>query len=144
MVPGSNNLDFLYNVTIKNPQYRASDFAKISNFSYSKGVTEKNINLALFSYGSIKHLLLLANGTLPAVSRAEFISRLQHTLNVLDIACLGSQISDFDSHAWRTAKDYDFLTIKEIQEGYKTWETLRRSIDSTIWDITHELNQKQT
>ena len=81
---------------------------------------QSNLNLALFSYGSIKYLLLLANRTLPAVSRAEFISCLQHTLNVLNIACLGRKISDFDSHAWHTPKDYDFLTIKEIQEGYKS------------------------
>ena len=64
-------------------------------------------------------------------------------MNVLDIACLGSQISDFDSHAWRTAKDYDFLTIKEIQEGYKNWESLSRSIDPTIWQIARDLNPKQ-
>ena len=100
--------------TIVNKQRFAIDFAKLGNFSYIPQMKQSNLNLALFSYGSVKHLLLLANGTLPAVSRAEFISRLQHTLNVLDIACLGSQISDFDSHAWRTAKDYNFLTNKEI------------------------------
>ena len=92
-----------------------------------------------FAYGSIKHLLLLTNGTLPAVSRAEFISRLQHILNVLDITCLGSSLSNFTSNSWAVAREYDLKVIKELQEGYKSWETMNRCIDPTIWQIARDL-----
>ena len=47
---GSDSLNSLYNITIKNPQYRASDFGRLSNFPYAKDITEGNSNLAIFSY----------------------------------------------------------------------------------------------
>ena len=50
-VSSPSNLDLLYNITIKNPQYRPSDFIKLSNLPYSKKVDSKNINLSSFAFG---------------------------------------------------------------------------------------------
>ena len=97
------------------------------------------MNLALFSYGSVKHLLALLDGTLPAVSRLEYVSRLQHILNVLEITCLGSSLSDFDSHSWKISREYDNKVIRDIEMGYKTWESLDKCIDPTAWTFAREL-----
>ena len=57
----SSNLDSLLKLTITNPQYRPADFCKISSFPYAKELNEKNLNLSLFSYGAVKHLLALSD-----------------------------------------------------------------------------------
>ena len=53
------SLDSLYSATIKCAQYRAIDFCKLGNFTYSSQIKPNNLNLALFSYGSLKHILAL-------------------------------------------------------------------------------------
>ena len=100
------------------------------------------MNLSLFAYGSIRHLLALSDGTLPPVSKTEFVSRLQHLLNVLDITCLGSTLDDFDLYSWRIARNYDAKIIKDIEMGYKSWSTLERCIDPAAWSYSKELNPK--
>ena len=82
----SVSLDSLLSATIKHKQYYAIDFAKLSPFPYISNLKSSNLNLALYSYGSIKHLLYLSNGTLAPVNKAEYNSRLQHILNVIETA----------------------------------------------------------
>ena len=90
-VPRSHSsLDSLYSTTIKNPQYRASDFSKLGNFTYSSQIKQSNMNLALFTFGSLKHLLAISDGTLPSTGKDELNARLQHLCNVLEIICLTS------------------------------------------------------
>ena len=74
------------------------------------------MNLALYSYGSFKHILALCDGTLPAVSKVEFVNRIQHILNTLEIVCLGSSLSDFDSHSWKVGKEYDEKQYGEYEQ----------------------------
>ena len=129
--PGS--LSFLENITIINPQYRALDFAKLSHYSFSSQINEDNLNLALFSYGSLKHLLALTDGTLPPVSKTEFLNRLQHLVNVFDIVCLGTPLSSFNGASWTEGHEYNKRILHDLETGVKDWKTLSRSIDSTCW-----------
>ena len=138
----SVSLDSLLSATVKFKQYYAIDFAKLSSFPYISQLQTSNMNLALFSYSSTKLLLSLSNGTLQPVSKEEFNARLQHILNVLEITCLGSALSDFDSPSWKVAREYDQKIVKNIEEGYKTWETLDKCIDPTSWTYARELVPK--
>ena len=138
------SLESLYNATIKYKQYRALDFCKLGCFNYSSQIKANNMNLALFSYGSIKHLLALMDGTLQQVSNSEFVNRLQHILNVLEISCLGSSMSDFDTHAWKVGREYDSKIVRDIETGHKSWETLGSSIDPTAWAFAKELVPPKT
>ena len=92
------------------------------------------MNLSLFAYGSVRHLLLLSNGTLPAVSTEEFNSCLQHLLHVLEITCLESNLQEFSSNSFKVAKAYSNKIYSDIEEGYKAWESLDKCIDSTAWN----------
>ena len=139
----SVSLDSLYSATIKNAQYRASDFSKLGNFSYSPQIKQNNMNLALFSYGSLKHLLALSDGTLPLASKEEFNARLRHVINVLEISCLGSNLSDFDSQGWKVGREYDSKVIQDIELGLRKWETLGKTICPTSWTYAKELVSKQ-
>ena len=103
MVSAPSNLDLLYPAHIKNPQFRASDFLKLSSFPYAKETTESNLNIPSFAYGSLKHLLALFDGTLPPPSNLEFKNRLQHLINVFEIVCLKSNLNDYTDSSWHTA-----------------------------------------
>ena len=133
------SLENLLSATIKFKQYFALDFAKLANFPYISQLKSANLNLSLYAYGSIKHLLALSDGTLPPVSKEEYNSRLRHCLNVLEITCLGSNLTDFNSHSWRIAKEYDLKKVKDIEQGYKTWESLDKCIDPTAWTYAREM-----
>ena len=132
-------LDSLFNVHIKCKQYRAFDFARIGNFSYTSQIKQNNLNLALFGFGSIKHLLALADGTLPPCEHSEYLARLQHLMNVFEMVCLGSKLSDFDSYSWKVGREYDSKVVKDIEMGYKTWSSLDHSIDPTAWTYAKEV-----
>ena len=136
------SIDSLLSCTIKNPQYRPSDFAKIGNFPYSNQIKPNNINLALFTYGSLKHLLYLNDGTLKPVSQGEFNSRIQHLINVFEIVGLGSGLADFDHYIWKVAREYDSKILQNIEHGLKNWETLDKTIDPTAWTMAKEIVPK--
>ena len=137
------SLDSLFNAHVKNPQYRAIDFAKLGKFNYVNQIkSNQNVNLALFSFGTLKHLLALCDGTLPPVTHVEFIARLQHLLNVFEITCLGSSISDHDNYGFRVARDYDEKIVTDIEGSIRSWETLGKNIDSMAWAYAKELNPR--
>ena len=136
------SLDSLMHAHVKYKQYYAIDFARLSPFPYISQLKPTNLNLSLFAYGSIKHLLALSDGTLPPANKTEFISRLQHLMNTLEIVCLGSSLSDFDSYSWKIAREYDSKVVKDIEQGYKTWENLNRCIDPTAWKYAEEMIPK--
>ena len=136
------SLDSLMNAHVKFKQYYAIDFARLASFNYLSQLKPSNLNLSLFAYGSIKHLLALSDGTLAPASKEEFISRLQHILNTLEIVCLGSSLSDFDSYSWKVAREYDSKIVKDIEQGYKTWGNLNRCIDPSAWNFAKEMVPK--
>ena len=69
------------------------------------------------------------------MSKAEFNSRLQHILNVLEIVCLESNLQEFHSYSWSIAKQYDIRILKDIEQSFKSWKTLDKSIDSSAWNF---------
>ena len=78
------------------------------------------MNLSLYSYGSIRHLLLLSNGTLPPISKDEYNARLQHLLNVLELVCLSGSPKECKGQSFNIAKFYDEKIPQGIEFGYKT------------------------
>ena len=135
-------MDSLASRTIKCKQYKALDFAKLANLPYISQVKQSNLNLALFSFGSIKHLLYLVDGTLPPVKNSELCARLQHLSNVLEIVALSGSLNDFDNNAWKIGKEYDARIIADIEHGIKTWDGLDQSIDPTAWQFAREIISK--
>ena len=97
------------------------------------------MNLALFSFGSLKHLLALTDGTLPAISHGELVSRLQHLTNVFEIVCLGSSLDTVDQESFQTALEYESRILSDIETGVKEWTTMSRSIDSTCWTYAQKM-----
>ena len=111
----------------------------MGTFPYSTQIKHQNLNLSLFSYGSLRHILYLIDGTLPEVSKIELCARIQHLVNVLEIVALSSSLNDFDSNAWKIGKEYNARIISDIEHGIKRWESLDRAIDPTAWQFAKEL-----
>ena len=140
--PSNSNVNFLFDATIRNKQFRAIDFAKLGSFPYASQLKPNNFNLALFSFGSFKHLLSLLDGTLAPVSHTELCSRLQHLVNVMDIVCLASDPSQFDNPAWKIGNFYNEKIVRDVELGFKHWETLDRCIDPAGWAYAKEILAK--
>ena len=68
---------------------------------------------------------------------------MQHVINVLEICCLGSNLSDFDNYGWRVSREYDNKIVQEIELGLRKWETLSKTICPTAWTYAKELVPKQ-
>ena len=68
-----------------------------------------------------------------ALSKAEFLSRLQHLVNVFDIVCLNAPLTAFNHSSFNEANEYNSRILHDIETGLKHWSTLSRSIDSTCW-----------
>ena len=137
-VSSSVNIDELLSATIKCKQLRAIDFVRLSNFSYINQLKPSNMNISFYSYGSIRHLLLLSNGTLPPISKEEYNARLQHLLNVLELVCLSGSLKEYNGQSFNIAKFYDEKILQDIEFGYKTWLGLDKCIDSTAWNYAKE------
>ena len=95
------SLDSFTSCTIKCKQFRAVDFAKMGTFQNTSQIKHK---FKAFSYGSLRHLLYIIDGTLPSVSQSELCSRIKHLINTFDIVSLSSSITDFDNNAWKMGK----------------------------------------
>ena len=85
----------------------------------------------------------LSDGTLPSVSNVEFLSWLQHLVNVFDIVCLGSDISSFTHSSFTEGLNYESRVLDDIETGVKDWSTISRSIDSTCWTYAKLLSKNR-
>ena len=140
VLSSKSSLSDLCNLTIKNPQYRAIDFAKLSNLPYTSQIEPSKINMPTFAFGSVKHLIALCDGTLPPISHQEFINRLNHLANVFEICCLGSSPDEYQNSNWCISLAYDKRLISDIEAGIKDWNSLNRSIDPTCWSYAKEFS----
>ena len=52
---------------------------------------------------------------------------------MVEIVCLESLLAKFGSNSWSMAREYLSKIVKDIELGYKKWETLDPCIDSTAW-----------
>ena len=98
------------------------------------------MNLALFSFGSMKQLLALVDGTLPAISLVELKSRLKHLTNVFEIICLGSGISDYRDENFTIGFEYNARVLSDIETNVKSWSDLNPCIDPTCWPMCEEMH----
>ena len=88
-------------------------------------------------------MLALCDGTLPPFSKPEFISRLQHLVNIYDIVCLNSALSSFNDASWTEGLEYDSCILQDIQTGVKEWSTFSCSIDPTCWQMVRQLSNSE-
>ena len=104
-------------------------FARSCPVSWTSKVTSDKLNMGLWSWAYIAELLASRTGQASELQHGELEARLQHYLNVLEIALQPSNTSDFDNHAWRVARLYGEKVQQKIERG-DTWLGFERRYGS--------------
>ena len=95
-------------------------YARNCPVSWTNKVTSDKLNMGLWSWAYIAELLASRTGQAPPLQHGELEAKLQHFLNVFEIALQPSNSSDFDSHAWKVARLYGEKVQQKVDRG-DTW-----------------------
>ena len=95
-------------------------YARSCPVSWTSKVTSDKLNMGLWSWSYIAELLASRTGQASPLQHGELEARLQHFLNVLEIALQPSNPSDFDGHAWKVARLYGEKVQQKVDRG-DTW-----------------------
>ena len=108
---------------------RATDYAKYCKVPYAAKCKPTDINMNMFCYGFISHLLAARQGKI-IMSEDEYTARMYHFLNVMETAALHSKNDDFQSYGWTVARDYDDKVMADLERGTLSWTQLGQSVHS--------------
>ena len=62
------------------------------------------------------------------MSEVEMLGKIRHTKCMLEVCCLNSNATDFNTFGWTIAKDYANKVEDEIQQGILTWSEITPSV----------------
>ena len=95
-------------------------YARGCPVSWTSKITSDKLNMGLWSWAYIAELLASRSGQASPLQHGELEARLQHYLNVLEIALQPSNSSDFENHAWKVARLYAEKVQQKVDRG-GTW-----------------------
>ena len=95
-------------------------YARNCPIAWTKKVTSDKLNMGLWCWAFVAELLATRTGQAPTLLPGELEARLQHYLNVLEIALQPGSAAEFDNHAWRVARLYAEKVQHKIDRG-ETW-----------------------
>ena len=106
-------------------------YARSCPIAWTSKVTSDKLNMGLWCWSYMAELLAYRTGQTPSLLPGELESRMQHFLNVLEIALQPSNPAEFDGHSWRVARLYAEKVQQKIDRG-ETWTNfeLRYGADS--------------
>ena len=92
-------------------------FARDCPVSWTSKVTSDKLNLGLWCWAYIAELLASRTGQAPPLQQGELEAKLQHCLNVLEIALQPGNSTEFDNQAWRVARLYAEKVQQKLDRG---------------------------
>ena len=95
-------------------------YARSCPVAWTSKVTSDKLNMGLWCWGYVAELLASRTGQTPSLQPGELEARMQHFLNVLEIALQPSNPAEFDGHSWRVARLYAEKVQHKIDRG-ETW-----------------------
>ena len=95
-------------------------FARNCPVSWTSKVTSDKLNMGLWCWSFIAELLATRTGQADPLPSGELEARIQHFLNVLEIALQPSAPTDFDNHGWKVARLYAEKVQNKVERG-DTW-----------------------
>ena len=95
-------------------------FARNCPVSWTTKVTSDKLNMGLWCWSFIAELLATRTGQANSLLPGELEARMQHFLNVLEIALQPSAPTDFENHAWKVARLYAEKVQHKVERG-DTW-----------------------
>ena len=107
------------------------DFAKKGSAKWAKKANIESINLPLFTLGAISELESSLSGRTESLSEGDFLAKLQHIKNYLDVCCLNSEPTDFKGYGWSIAKDYAMKVEEVVEQNLTTWEAMPGGVQTS-------------
>ena len=95
-------------------------FARNCPVSWTSKITSDKLNLGLWCWSYIAELLATRTGQADPLPVGELEARIQHFLNVLEIALQPSAPADFENHGWKVARLYAEKVQHKVERG-DTW-----------------------
>ena len=106
------------------------DFAKQCAAKWAKKVTADSINLPLFTYGSVSELESSLSGRSAPLPAADFLAKLRHIKNYLEVCCLNSEPTVFKAYGFTIAKDYALKVESGVDQNLKSWEGMSGGVQT--------------
>ena len=107
------------------------DHAKKCSAKWAKKVTLENINLPLYTFASVSELESSLAGRSEPLPEGEFLAKLRHIKNLLDVCCLNSDQADFKCYGWTIAKDYALKVEAVVEQKIATWEEMSAGVQTS-------------
>ena len=101
---------------------RVVELAKQCPVKWAKTTTVANINLPLYTWASILELEAALSGRSSTMSNTEVVGKLRHIKCILEVCCLNSASTDFNTYGWNIAKDYASKVEDEVSQGLTSWQ----------------------
>ena len=95
-------------------------YARSCPVAWTSKVTSDKLNMGLWCWGYVAELLASRTGQTQSLQPGELETKLQHFLNLLEMALQPSNPAEFDSHSWRVARLYAEKVQQKIDRG-ETW-----------------------
>ena len=103
----------------------------VPQLTWAKKATIESINLPLFTLGAISELESSLSGRTESLSEGDFLAKLRHIKNYLDVCCLNSEPTDFKGYGWSIAKDYAMKVEEVVEQNLTTWEAMPGGVQTS-------------
>ena len=95
-------------------------YARDCPVAWTSKVTSDKLNLGLWCWAYMAHLLATRTGQAQSLGQGELEAKMQHFLNVLEITLQPSNPTEFEGHSWRVARLYAEKIQNKVDRG-ETW-----------------------
>ena len=92
-------------------------YARDCPVAWTSKVTSDKLNMGLWCWASVAELLASRTGLAPALAPGELEARMQHLLNVLEIALQPSNPTEYDGQSWKVARLYAEKVQQKVDKG---------------------------
>ena len=107
---------------------RVVELSKQCPTKWTKSTNINNINLPLYTWGAIAEIEASLSGRANCMSEGEMLGKIRHIKCMLEVCCLNSNATDFNTFGWTIAKDYANKVEDEIHHGIFTWNEMTPSV----------------
>ena len=121
----------LYEGEVTKKTTKPIDFAKKCSAKWAKKVTAETVNLPLFTFGAVSELESSLSGRSESLSDGDFLAKLRHIKNFLEVCCLNSESTDFRGYGWSIAKDYALKVESEVEQNITAWSDMSGGVQTS-------------
>jgi hypothetical protein len=103
-------------------------YARNCPVAWTSKVTSDKLNMCLWCWAFVSELLATRTGHAPTLGPGELEARMQHFLNVLEIALQPSNPTEYDGQSWKVARLYAEKIQQKVDRGRSSWVAFLKSV----------------